>query len=187
MSNPESLCNLYDYSGSFPEIDRAFLDFSVEGCALVGRHDEKQLAIGRFTDFINRADVGMIEGRCSAGFVKKPVLFEPVVGDVRSQKLEGNAAVKPGVVGPEDNAHPAFTQFLKNPVMGYGLAQHHLYPRFTYDALAGQDRFDASLQHKVTNIKTNNVGIGPNYDVCMDEIAARILRARNGSCHPYHT
>jgi len=69
-------------------------------------------------DFVNRADVGMIQGRGGTGFA--PEAFEglTVIGHVVGQEFQCNVAAEVFVLGFIYNTHPTATELFQNPIMG---------------------------------------------------------------------
>ena len=84
-------------------------------------HRDESLAV-LFTNVIDGADVGMVQGRCCFGLASKPLQCLAVLGDGFRQKLKGHEAVKPGVFRLIDHTHPATAELFDNPVVRYGSA-----------------------------------------------------------------
>jgi hypothetical protein len=61
-------------------------------------------------DIMNRADVGMIQGRGSLGLPLKASKGLGIEGEVVGEKLESDKAVQPCILGFVDDTHPAATQ-----------------------------------------------------------------------------
>ena len=68
-------------------------------------------------DFIDGADVGMVEGRCGLGFALKTGQGLSVFGYIIAQKLERDKAMQGDVFGLVDHAHPAASQLLDDAVV----------------------------------------------------------------------
>jgi len=79
-------------------------------------HGDEGLAF-MLADFVDGADVGMIERRGGPRFTLKPFEGLTVRGNALGQELEGDEAAKFGVLGLIDHTHPAATQLLHDPVM----------------------------------------------------------------------
>ena len=66
---------------------RAPLDPLLERLSLVVRHHEVQLAVVGLVDLVDRADVGVVEGRGRLGFLQEPLLGRVVAGQIRGSTL----------------------------------------------------------------------------------------------------
>ena len=86
-------------------------------------HGDERLAV-LLADFVNGADVGMVQGRGGLGFALKTGQSLRVSGDFLGQELQGHKAVQPGVLGLVDHTHPATAQLLDDAVVRDGLADH---------------------------------------------------------------
>ncbi len=75
-------------------------------------------------DFVNGADVGMIERRGGAGFALESLQGLRVFGEFFRQELQGDAATEFGVLGLVYNPHPPAAQLFAHTVVRYGLTQH---------------------------------------------------------------
>jgi hypothetical protein len=75
-------------------------------------------------DLMDRANVGMIQGRSGAGFPLKALNRLPVAGVLFRKEFQGHAAPEPHILSPVDYAHPATAQLLQNAVMRNGLTKH---------------------------------------------------------------
>jgi len=69
-------------------------------------------------DFVNRADVGMIQGRGGTGFA--PEAFEglTVSGHVIGQEFQRDVTAEVFVFGFIHYPHPAATELFQNPIVG---------------------------------------------------------------------
>ena len=76
------------------------------------------------SDLVNRANTGLVQGRCRAGFAPEPFQRVRVGHHFLGKKLEGNKASEFGVLGLIYDTHPATTQLLEDPVVRDGLANH---------------------------------------------------------------
>src|SRR4029077_20525359 len=61
-------------------------------------HSDKRLTV-LLTNVVNRADVGMVEGRCSLGFAVEAFQRLAILGNIWREKLESYKAVKSCVLG----------------------------------------------------------------------------------------
>jgi len=77
-----------------------------------------------FVHFEDGADVGVVQGRGGARFPSETTECLGMVDDVISQELQGNEAVKLGVLGLVDHTHAAASELLDDAVVRYGLADH---------------------------------------------------------------
>jgi hypothetical protein len=85
-------------------------------------HDEGPAIL--LADFMNRADVGMIEGGSGLRLALKTGQRLRVFGNFVGQKLQGDEAMQAEVLGLVNNAHPATTEFVDNAVVRDRLADH---------------------------------------------------------------
>jgi hypothetical protein len=73
-------------------------------------------------NFVDRADIRMIQCRSSFGFALKAAEDLPVFGYLVGQELEGNKPAKLYILGLIYHAHPAATELLDDAVVRNGLA-----------------------------------------------------------------
>ena len=78
--------------------------------------DEEAAAI--FGDFVNRADVGMIQRGGGASFAAETLKGRGILGNVVGEKLQGNRAAKIHVFGFVDDAHPSAAELFENAEVG---------------------------------------------------------------------
>jgi hypothetical protein len=69
-------------------------------------------------DFVNRADIGMIQGGGSAGFALEALEGLTVVGDIVRQEFQRDVTAKAFVLGLIHDAHPAATKFFQDAIVG---------------------------------------------------------------------
>ena len=86
-------------------------------------HDEKPLAV-MVGDLVDRTNVRMIQRGRRSGFPSEAFQRLWVVRDIVREKLDGDESTEHGVLGLVDDSHAATTQFFKDAVMRYGLADH---------------------------------------------------------------
>jgi len=72
-------------------------------------------------DLIDRADIGMVQRRCSLGFALEASQRLWVFGDIVRQKLKCDEATQLHVLGFVNDTHPAAAQLLDDLVMRDGL------------------------------------------------------------------
>jgi hypothetical protein len=85
-------------------------------------HDERLPIL--LVDFMNRANVGMVQSRSGLCFTAKAAQDLSIFGHFVGQKLQRNKAIEFGVLGFEYYAHPAGTQLLDDAIVRDGLADH---------------------------------------------------------------
>ena len=86
-------------------------------------HGDERL-LTAFADFVNGANVGMIERRRRTRLAAKPFQCLRVSRQFLGQEFEGHEAAKVGVLSFIDHAHAAATEFFDNAVVRDGLADH---------------------------------------------------------------
>ena len=86
-------------------------------------HRDKHLFV-LVVDFINRADVGMIQRGGGLGFTLEAAKGLWVFGNLIRKEFEGHEAVEFHVLGFVDDAHPAAAQLLDDAVVRDGLPDH---------------------------------------------------------------
>jgi hypothetical protein len=75
-------------------------------------------------DFIDRADVGMVQCRRSSCFALKSLNCLLILRQIVGQKLECHASAQFRVLSLVHYTHPASAEFLDNAVVQDGLADH---------------------------------------------------------------
>jgi hypothetical protein len=86
-------------------------------------HGDEAFAVV-LTDFVNRADVGMVQGGRSTGFATEAFERLRVFGYSLRMKLQRYEASKFGVLSFVDDTHPAAAEPLDDAVMRDRLADH---------------------------------------------------------------
>ena len=86
-------------------------------------HDDEGLAFV-FADVVDRADVGVVEGRSGARLALEPLQGLMILCQFLGQELERHEAAELGVLGLVDHAHAPATQLLQNAIVRNGLANH---------------------------------------------------------------
>ena len=69
-------------------------------------------------DFVDRADVRVVQGRCCPGFTLKTVEGLCVVGEFIGKELQGHVATELEVFGLVDDAHATAADLAEDAVMG---------------------------------------------------------------------
>ena len=75
-------------------------------------------------DFMDRADVGMIQSGSSLRFALEAAQRLWIFGDLVGQEFQGDKAVQLQVLGLVNHAHPAAAELLDDAVVRDGLADH---------------------------------------------------------------
>ena len=83
--------------------------------ALQELHGDEQLA-AVLADFVDLADVRMIDARRGPGFAPEALARRLVVGQ-RRHRLQGDGALQPLVARRVDDAHPAFAQLARDRIV----------------------------------------------------------------------
>src|SRR5262249_16406100 len=106
-------------------VERASRDAMLQRSAVEILHgDEGLMAV--FADFVDGADVRMIESRRRLGFAPKAFQRMRIFGEIFGQEFQCNKSTKFGVFGLVNHAHAAATEFFENAIVRDGLA----YERF---------------------------------------------------------
>src|SRR6266550_4488022 len=77
-----------------------------------------------FVDFINRADVGMVESGCRTGLATKTFQGLRIVSYVIRQELQSHESAEARVLGLIDNTNTAAAELLNDAVVRDDLADH---------------------------------------------------------------
>ena len=75
-------------------------------------------------DFVNRADVGMVQGGSGLRLALETGEGLRIFGNFVGQELERDKAMQLDVLGFVDHAHAAAAEFLDDAVVRNGLADH---------------------------------------------------------------
>ena len=86
-------------------------------------HGDEGMAV-MFIDLVYGADVRVIQGGCRLSLPLKAAQGLRIACDFVGKELQSDEALELGVLGFEDNTHAAAAEFLDNPVVRYGLADH---------------------------------------------------------------
>ena len=86
-------------------------------------HDDEGLAV-LFADFVNGANVGVIQSRSGFRFAAETFERLTIARDVIGKELKCHETVQAGVLSFVDHTHPAAAQFLDDAIMREGLADH---------------------------------------------------------------
>ncbi len=96
---------------------------SAQGLALEQLHGDEGTAL-IFIDFVDSADVGMIERRCGARLALESLQSVRVAGGIFRQELERDQTAQPHVFSFVDNTHSARTKLFLDAVVRDNLVVH---------------------------------------------------------------
>ncbi len=99
------------------ERERLPTDPVLERLAFEALHRQERLAFV-FADFVDRADIGMVERRSGLRFALEAFESAPVAGHVFGEELQGDETVQAGVFGFVDHTHSTPAEPLDNAVVG---------------------------------------------------------------------
>src|SRR5882724_1335375 len=108
-------------------------DELLERLAVDVLHHEEQDILG-FVDFVDRTDVRVIDGRCSASLAQKSGASLLVTHQFGGKRFDGDRAVKLCVFRFVDHTHTAFSNLFQYAVVQYGFSNHRLEPERDLDA-----------------------------------------------------
>src|SRR5438045_2727575 len=120
------MCSVECISDLNAEIEHQFnlqrlpTDLMPESLPLQQFHGDEGSPI-RLVNFVDRADVGVVQRGCSLGFSLKTAKRLYVVGEFIGQELESNVATELQVFRFIDNTHPARADFAEDTVVGNSL------------------------------------------------------------------
>ena len=114
--------------GKWPPADELF-----ERLAVDVLHNEEQDILG-FVNFVDRADVRMIDSRCSASLAQETRASLLITHQFGGKRLDGDRAVKLCVFRFVDHSHTAFSNLFQYAVVEYGSSNHRLEPERDLDA-----------------------------------------------------
>ena len=95
----------------------------LERLAGVARHRDEDLPRPGLADIVDRANVHVVESPGSPCLAQHARLRVRVGDQVNGQKLERYRAFQSGVAGLVDDAHPAFAELARDPVVRNGRVQ----------------------------------------------------------------
>jgi hypothetical protein len=98
-------------------------DHVLEGLPLQQLHHDEGLTL-ELVNFVNRANVGVIETGSGPRFALKSLQGLRVADKLGWEELQGDASPQSEIQSAVDNAHTAAAQFFFDPVMRDDLAQH---------------------------------------------------------------
>ncbi len=101
-------------------------DAMLQGYAVQKFHgNERLLAV--LADFVDGADIGMVEGRSGASLAAEALQRLRVARHFVGKELEGDEAAEVGVFGLVDYSHAAAAEFVDDAVVRDGLADHSVW------------------------------------------------------------
>ena len=119
----ERVCDLYGQRQNRLGIHRSPRDAMLQRHAIQKLHGNEGLAM-LVVNFVNGADVRMIQRGSSFGFALKAGECLRVVGYIVRQELEGDKADQLHILGFVDHAHPTTTELFDDAVVRDGSADH---------------------------------------------------------------
>src|SRR5271165_1520906 len=146
---------------SVSRVRAAIKYFSVTPC-------KYSMAINRFpscSDLIDRADIGMVQGRSRLGLSLEANQCLGISGYVIRQKFQRNESVQGEVFGFVDDTHASAAEFLENAVMRDDLVDHEETSVLGVSRLASSSRTRRSRStHSCTVYLTEKyrLSISPN-------------------------
>jgi hypothetical protein len=117
-----------DIDGDFEEAierEKAGTEERFEIRAFEILHDDVEEAVLR-ADFVDGADVGVIERGGGAGFAAKTFKGLRILGGFAGEKFEGDEAAELDVFGFVDDAHASATNAFEDAVTGQGSAKERI-------------------------------------------------------------
>ncbi len=120
-----------DFDGQLEQgvvIERAACDGVLESHAVQELHGDEGLRLvflGQvFVDFVNGADIGMVQGGGGLGLALETGQSLGILGHLVRQEFQGDEAVQLDVLRLIDNAHAAATELFNHSVVRDGLSNH---------------------------------------------------------------
>ena len=104
-------------------LDRPHADHMFQRGAFEVLHRNEGLAF-MLSDFVDRTNIGMIQGRRRACLAAETFERRLVVGNIVGKKFQGDEAAEFGVFGFENHAHAATAELFENAVVRDGASDH---------------------------------------------------------------
>src|ERR1700693_5151243 len=95
----------------------------LQSVAIQNLHGDESLAV-LFANVVNRADVGMVECRCSLGFPLEAAEGLRIAGHFVGQEFQPHKTMQASVLGLVNHPHPAATELFDNAVVRNCLVDH---------------------------------------------------------------
>ena len=137
VSGVEGVSNLDGQRQQCVQFQRSDPDQMLQRLPIEILHGNERLAI-LLANVINSADVGVIQGGRSLRLTSKPLEGLRVAGHVFGQELQGDEAIKTGVLGLVHHPHTTAAQLLYNPIVRDGFADHRQGATVARPILGGQ-------------------------------------------------
>ena len=125
MSRGNGACQLNQDLNGFAGRHGATRDPLRQCLAVVVRHHEEDAAVGGLVDFVNRADVRVIEGGCGLRLGDQPLLGFNLIPGRRGEHLDRDDASQSRVFGFIDLAHAAAAERPEDAVVTEDIAAVH--------------------------------------------------------------
>ncbi len=124
-----AVCGVQGVGNLDAELDYAFQFHGPVGDAMLERHPLQVLHGNEsfailFPDVVDRANVGMVQRRCSLGLALETCECLSLSGHLVGQELQRNETVEAGVFGFVDHTHAAATQLIQDGVMRDFFPEH---------------------------------------------------------------
>src|SRR5271166_7055894 len=145
-------------------IKRTSCDQVFQRYAMQILHGDESLSV-MLTDLIDRADIGMVQGRSRLGLSLEAKQCLGISGYVIRQKFQRNKSVQGEVFGFVDDTHASAAEFLENAVMRDDLVDHEETSVLGVSRLASSSRTRRSRStHSCTVYLTEKyrLSISPN-------------------------
>ncbi len=85
-------------------------------------HEERQIAVP--PDVEQRADIRMVERGRGPGFALEALEGDRILRELHRKEFDGDLPAEPRVLGPVDDTHAAFANFLQQAIVRNSLANH---------------------------------------------------------------
>jgi hypothetical protein len=123
VSGIQTLCNLDSQVQDLVRAKRFAEDALPQRLALQILHGNEVLPL-KLVDVVDRAYIGMIQCRSRLCLASEALQSVLVLGQLFWQKLQGDGALKLGVLGLIDNTHSASAELFDDTVVGDAFADH---------------------------------------------------------------
>src|SRR5438552_4004194 len=123
MGSIKRICNLNYNLQDLSTVERLSGDEVFKGMPFQSLHHNKRVPI-RFINFMNSADVGMVQGRRSTCLALKSLQCLVIARQLWWKKLQSYISAQAEILGAVDHSHATASQSLLNAVMGNDGAYH---------------------------------------------------------------
>src|SRR5215467_4777413 len=121
----QSVCNINRNAQKLFQFHWTNRDHMLQCLAVQEFHGDERLR-SRLSDFVDGADVRMVQCRRCPRLAPEAFESLPVVGKMFRKELQRNKAAQVSVFGLVNYTHPATTELFEDAVMGDGLADERL-------------------------------------------------------------